>query len=196
MGSHNRNGTIELVLEYFTRLRSARQAACAAELGLARKAVYKSVESLVKKGLLIREPGVPGLYRCAQASPGKVLKVAEKQVKIWRAMKLKRTFTRWDLAFYSGASLDYVKRYLMFLQNAGYVSKLGHEGDRILYAIEGSAPKDAPQMTSGTFLDTRTDRLLEDALELVGAIRAGERARAREAHARIGAALAGKEKRA
>lgn len=187
-----RTGVAGLVREYFRSHRSGTAAAAASELGKPRTAVYAAMRDLLDAGYLKKDELMIGLYHVV-AAPDEPSGSADLQVKIWRAIRINRKFTNWDLALYSGATLDYVKRYISILQGAGHIVKTGRKGRRLIYQLAATAPRETPRMSKGAQRrpggrDLGND-LLETAWEIVRALQAGDRTAAAEAHRRLGEAL-------
>jgi len=101
-----------------------------------RDKIRKVIQELKKSGeiVLIRE----GLYRYE----GKKRPLS-KQARIWRAIIIKEYFIRRDIVKLSGASDDYVKRYLTFLKGRGFIEHISGQGYKDgLYRL--TDPKTAP----------------------------------------------------
>lgn len=184
--------TAQAVRDYFTSAGSATAARAAADMGRPRTAVYAAMRDLLDTGWLRRDELIPGLYHRRPQVPETAGRDASLQVKIWRAVRITKSFTNWDLALYTGATIDYVKRYLAFLQTKGFVKKAGKLGPRTIYQMTATAPQATPKM-----LD-RKDRPAQDAtlavaVELLRHIREGDRSAAMSAYAQLGRALSVRE---
>lgn len=55
-------------------------------------------------------------------------KSLNKQAKIWRAIRIKEYFTRFDVVKLSEASDEYVKRYFTFLKRKGFIDHVSGRG--------------------------------------------------------------------
>jgi hypothetical protein len=55
-------------------------------------------------------------------------KPLNKQAKIWRAIRIKEYFTRFDIVRLSEASDEYVKRYFTFLKRKGFIVHVSGRG--------------------------------------------------------------------
>lgn len=187
----NRTGVAGLVREYFRGAKSATAAQVARDLGKPRTAVYAAMRDLLKAGYLQKDELMMGLYH-VRAIPAEPAGRADLQVKIWRAIRINRKFTNWDLALYSGATLDYVQKYLAHLQQLRLVSKVGRRGQRVIYQVRLDAPQETPRMKRPRVIrQAPCGALLDIAWEIVRALKAGDRRAAAEAHARLGDALGG-----
>lgn len=181
----NHTGTAGLVREYFRSKRSGTAAAAARELGRPRTAVYAAMRDLLDAGYLKKDGLMIGLYHVAEAPEEPA--GADLQVKLWRAIRINRKFTNWDLALYSGATLDYTKRYVSYLQSLGYVSQAGKKGRRTIYQIKATAPSATPRMSKAR--QGRSDDLLGTAWEIVRGLQAGDQRAAADAYNRLGAMM-------
>ena len=89
---------------------------------------YKERESLrcvlrdlkKSKEIILLTPGFFGY----QGKQGRLTKVA----KMWRAMRIKKYFTRQDIARLSGASETHVRRYIIFLCDKGFIVHVSGQG--------------------------------------------------------------------
>ena len=112
---------------------------------------YKEVSQI--KGIasrLRREKEIasvtPGLYRYQEKQ-----KPLTKIAKMWRAMKIKGHFTQQDIVKLSGASRSHVKKYVIFLKRAGFitpntnVSGRGYKGGLYRLMDPDNAPLEHPK---------------------------------------------------
>jgi hypothetical protein len=53
-----------------------------------------------------------------------------KQARIWRAIRIKEYFSRFDVVKLSGASDEYVKRYFTFLKRKGFIAHVSGRGSK------------------------------------------------------------------
>lgn len=112
-------------------------------LGLGQALAHRAVLVLMKKtaasGLQLRLSLPPeGPLPTQNARRGDV------QEKLWRAMRIKRTFHAFDVAQLSGASLDYTKKYLQFLMKLGLVRRIGLDKHQARYRVKDKPPLTAP----------------------------------------------------
>lgn len=71
--------------------------------------------------------------------------------KMWRAMKIKEYFTRFDIERLSGASGTHVRKYFIYLKNAGFiycVKNNGHKADLFGLVEPDNAPLQHPIPTN------------------------------------------------
>lgn len=178
--------TAQLVKEYFKSAGSSSANVAARDLKRPRTAVYAAIRDLLKVGYLTKDEFMLGLYHYA----GQARKAPELQQKLWRAARINKTFTNFDLARYSGATLDYTKRYVSFLQKQGHVSHVGRKGQKFIFKVSPDAPFETPYMADSKPQDGKHDLAIL-ALDLLHAIRGADMETAREKHAGIGALLGG-----
>jgi hypothetical protein len=57
-------------------------------------------------------------------------KPLNKQARMWRAIRIKEYFSRFDVVKLSGASDEYVKRYFTFLKRKGFIAHVSGRGSK------------------------------------------------------------------
>lgn len=105
------------------------------------------VRELVKRGWL-KSAGQRGLYRFCQLQDHEHGQSAQLQEKIWRAIRISGSYTIFEIAQLSGATIDYVKKYTSFLIRNGLVRKTGKKGQRAIYRPILDLPSVMPRMRS------------------------------------------------
>lgn len=114
----------------------------------------------------------------------------ELQRKMWRAIRMSRSFTTFDVAMYSGATLDYTKKYISFLLGKGLLKKMGTEGKRALYGPAAALPSTAPaRRRKPTLKELQRRRIADWGNAMIRAIRAGDMEKAALAHQVVGRKL-------
>jgi predicted transcriptional regulator len=92
-----------------------------------RRKVRDALRNLVEFGLVKRAER-PGENEALYYLTGKAGMRGETQEKVWRAILVKRLgFTGKDLAILSGASRDYIRRYLRYLKTQGFIQETGRQ---------------------------------------------------------------------
>ncbi|MBN1495912.1 MAG: hypothetical protein JXA07_04030 [Spirochaetes bacterium] len=174
----------QMIREYFQNVGPATIARAAVDLNIPQRTVRKAIESLQARGEATRIGS--GLYKYRQPEGARDSAVYETQRTMWRAMRISKTFTVWDVAQLSGASIDYAQRYVAFLAKGKYLLPAGKDGQRPRWRIILKAPVDAPVMVSASNRaeEARIARL-EAAWELMRAIYAGDMAAARAALVKV-----------
>lgn len=178
------------VREYFREMRQSTPAACAHALGIPADTVRRCVETLHNKGWLKRVGETRGLYAFSQLAPHKHGRPFTLQKKLWRAVRMSRSFTAWEIAQLSEATLDYAKKYISFLRRSGLVEKVGRSGQKAVYRATGDAPGTVPVMRAGK---PKKELARQDLLDLgwamMRAIRDSDMDQARDLHGQIGEKL-------
>jgi len=178
------------VREYFQQMSHSTPEACAKALGMSGNLARRCVEDLRQKGWLIHCDRVQGLYKFRQLKDDEHGQSAGLQKKIWRAVRISRSFTVWDIAQLSGATIDYVKKYVAFLMRHGHVEKIGRDGSRAIYRRVRDLPAAMPRMRSKSIKQELTRQgLLDLGWALMRAIRDDNMDQVRTAHAEIGKKL-------
>jgi len=175
------------VKQYVKEMGQATAPICAAALGLKTRQAYRCMEELYQRGWLQKKGrGVFVFNGCVQDSR----RTSELQQKIWRAMGLSRSFTSFEIATLSGATLNHVRHYLAPLISAGLAEKVGKKGRYGLYRLAADAPRRAPQiMRERSQKRSNEHELIDLAWAMIRALQAGRRAEARRIHGEIGKKL-------
>ncbi len=108
------------VREYFKEHKEAFISIMRKELGLTHTQADIDIRELIKSGY-IKSLEEPGLYAWV-GEPKRNRKVQEK---IWKAMRIAKNFSIRSLEVTTGASYDYIKRYVRHLKNNGYIRTIG-----------------------------------------------------------------------
>ena len=179
------------VLEYFRRMKTGTAAQAARALAIPGNAARHCVEDLCKAGRLKRCEG-DGIYEFHQPKPHESGRAVKTQETIWRAIRICKTFTAWDIAMYSGASLDYVKDYLKFTRNAGLIHIMGKRGQRSVYRItEGTASETPVMRSSASVKEVRRQDLIDLGWKLMLALRDNDMATAKDINRKLEGAFDG-----
>lgn len=112
-------------------------------LGLDQSLAHRAVLVLMKK------PAASGLQLRLSLPPDGPLPTdnarrGDAQEKLWRAMRIRRTFHAFDVAQLSGASLDYTKKYIQFLMKLGLIKRIGLDKHQARYRVKDKPPLCAP----------------------------------------------------
>lgn len=185
------NDLADLVTEYFQRMGFSSLEQCRRALGITdKRGINGVVANLRSSGVLREAPGmgINGVIfeYVREPDPRRPHDLMEKA---WRAMRLSKVFSAWDIAMYSGASLDYCHRYIRHLARKGILVKFGrNDKQRFTYRIaDGHDSTTAPAFNSSA---TRRERNIQEAIEsgwhLMRALRAGDTAAAKESLSVIG----------
>ncbi len=155
----------DLVLDYFRGMGCSSVEQCRRALGITDKQTLDTqMALLVRKGALRESAGmgITGVVYEFVRDPDP-LRPQELLEKAWRAMRLSKVFSIWDIAMYSGASLDYCKRYIRELNKQGVLDVLGRdEKKRFRYRIKpGMDQNRAPYVRMGM---NRTERAIQEAM--------------------------------
>ncbi len=113
----------EHVKEFYRGMGTAPVQCCAAALGIAPESARRKILHLQRKGWLERVEGLPDFYRFIEARNGEA-PGGELQDKLWRAARIAKNFTAWDLAMYAGVSLEYARGYANWLVSKRLLEKL------------------------------------------------------------------------
>jgi len=179
------------VREYFRQMNHSTPKACAKALGMPGKMIRRCVEELRQQGWLVHCDRVQGLYKFYQLEDDEHGRSGALQKKIWRAVRISRSFTVWDIAQLSGATIDYVKKYVAFLMRHGHVEKIGRDGSRAIYRRARDLPAAMPRMRSKRI---KQELIRQDLLDLgwalMRAIRDDDMDQVHTAHAEIGKKIA------
>jgi hypothetical protein len=183
--------TAAQVRDYFKHMGESSPGACAKALGAPWRDVYSRIRDLVKNGWLIKDETGYGIYRFHQLKDSEHGQCAKLQEKMWRAARLAKSFTVWDIALYSHATLDYTKKYVTFLKRQGHVTQVGKKGQRVIYQCTATAKTETPICRKGKKVLTEVKRqdLLDLGLDMVRAIKDGDHVKAAGLHAEIGKGL-------
>lgn len=126
-----------------------RPVALARELGIDRKRVDSSVDTLVRQGKLRRvDRGV-----CEYVDPkGNGHRPARKTEAVWRAMRYCPTWTAFDIARLAGTSANYVHKLVTQWKAEGLIEVMGNElvegttGARRVFRLRDRNPLQPPAM--------------------------------------------------
>lgn len=181
----------EKVRIFFEKMRTSTAAAAARALGLRGTQASCAVRELLERGWLKRVDGCQGIYEFHQLKEHEFGRAVKIQEKIWRAVRIAKNFTAWEIALYSGANLDHVREYLRFLQRKGLIKPEGRQGMKAIYRCQENPQTETPVMRS---LSNRKAVRLEDLQEigwsLMRALQGGELDQARELCERLRTELA------
>ena len=178
----------EQIRDHFKRMGTSNAASCARALAMPIDAVQKCVQDLAEKGWLQRKNR--GVYEYREVPDADRGHAAPLQVKMWRAVRINQSFTVRDVALYSGATLDYAKKYIEELRRRKLVKRIGTEGFKAIYACNPGIESETPVVHARRKAKTANpEQILDDAWALARAIRDGKRDEAREIHGRIGEML-------
>jgi len=178
------------IREYFRQMGQSTSAQCAKALALPVAAVRGRVHDLRKKGWLVRCGEAEGIYAFHQLKDDEHGQVSELQKKMWRAVRISKSFRIWDIAQLSGATEDYVKKYVSFLMKKGCVQRVGRDGQKAVYRRAKELPASWPRMQSKSSKEelARQD-LLDVGWMMMRAIRDGDTDQALFIHDKIGEKL-------
>jgi hypothetical protein len=150
-------------------------ALAAKALGIPLRSASVHVRDLHKQGWLTKRPGCFGMYEYHQLQDHEYGHAVKLQEMIWRAMRHSKTFTVWDLAMFSGASIEYIRDYMNFILGKGMIRISGKKGQRPVYTIKEDAPALTPVMRSGkSKKETTRQRLIDLGWELMRALWVGD----------------------
>ncbi len=182
----------ELILEHFRETRESTLQECRKALGFGAYdgSLNSAISRLTEAGAIecIKSRGNKfAIYRYLKEPDKHIGKAAELQEKAWRAMRIAKTFTAWDVALLSGASLDYVHGYIRSLKRGGLLKKVGQDPkQREILKIEGKPPKEAPRAWEAT---SRKEAPIQEAIalgwEMMRALRQGNKDKAMDACVKI-----------
>lgn len=171
----------EKIRKYFEKMKTGTAAGSAKALGIPSQTAYANVRDLYEQGWLKKIPGCLGMYEYNQLKDHEHGRSVDLQVKIWRSMRLSKSFTAWDIAMYSGASLAYVKEYISFLMGKGFVSRTGKRGQKAIYAVKTEPDIDTPVMRSAASTrEVQHQDIIDLGWKLMLALRDGETADAKK----------------
>lgn len=114
----------EHIKEFYRGMGTAPVQCCAAALGISPESARQKILHLQRKGWLERVEGLPDFFRFVDARNGDVSPDGL-QEKLWRAARIAKNFTAWDLAMYAGVSLEYARGYAAWLVSKGLLEKAG-----------------------------------------------------------------------
>ncbi len=182
----------ELILEHFRETRESTLQECRKALGIGAYdgSLNSAISRLTDAGAIecIKSSGNKfAIYRYIKEPDKHIGKAAELQEKAWRAMRIAKTFTAWDVALLSGASLDYIHGYIRSLKKGDLLEKVGldHKQREVL-RIKGKPSKEAPRAWEAT---ARKEVPIQEAIvlgwEMMRALRAGKRDKAMDACVKI-----------
>lgn len=174
----------EQVREYFREYGPSSAPRCAKATGIHADSVWRLIGDLVKTGWLVRL--TRGVYEYHQLSENR-LGAADMQKKMWRAIRMSHAWTQFDIAMLSGATAGYTKMYVRFLEENGYIYKVGKKGRRTLYRTTSHAPYGAPVMRRrGNKKEAEFQELKDLGWAMMRAIRDGDLVEACRMHGEIG----------
>jgi hypothetical protein len=166
----------EKVREYFQEMKVGTAAGAAKALGIPVQTAYAHVRDLLEQGWLTKRPGCFGMYDYHQLQEHEYGHAVKLQEKMWRAMRMSKGFTVWDIALYSGASIEYVRNYVKFLLGRGLLRKAGKVGQRPIYATKPESPAVTPVMRSASSKkETARQRIIDLGWALMRALRDDDR---------------------
>lgn len=180
----------ESVREYFREMGTSTAAAAAKALGLTQRVAYARVRDLYDKGWLQKVPGCLGMYEYHQLEEHEYGRSAALREKLWRSIKIAKSFTAWDIAMYAGTTLDYAKKYIYSLVKRGYVEKYGRKGQKAVYRITAAAPRSTPKLRKSAGQRALQAKDLENmGWELLRALKKSDMDEAKKIYAAMGAAF-------
>lgn len=168
--------------EYFRKMGPSTASACADALGENPTTVHARIFKLVQKGGLKRaiRLGHSIIYEYVDGSEA-YGRPAEIQVKLWRAIRLSKRFTLWEVALLSGASLAYAKGYVAHLADKGLVTRAGRDGRKVIFCCAPHAPVDTPRMIKGhSKREVHLQEIITLGWEVMRSLRDGETEEAKE----------------
>lgn len=169
----------EQIREYYRQMSRATSAQVADALGFTRGSTYKCVRELLDRGWLVKTD-MRGLYEFHEIPEHEHGKIIDLQKKMWRAMRLSRAFTAWDIAWYSTATLDYAQKYVTFVSKTGHITRAGKDGHKIIWNVSRvNIPGKAPLMRLGKVKserEVRRQEMMEAGWAMMRAIRDGDTA--------------------
>ncbi len=131
MSGRTKERFAEEILEYFREMKESSLDQCRQALGItSRGSMNSAIARLVKTGALRCARSIGNKYALYEyiGEPGKQIgKMPELQHKAWTAMRISKTFTAWNIAHLSGASLEYVHDYIRSLKRDGILEKAGKD---------------------------------------------------------------------
>ena len=171
------------VREWFRNMETGSSAECAAALGMKNANVYRRIQELLKRGWLVQQSY--GVFRYQEIPEHLHGKTAELQTKMWRAIRIARTVTTWDVAQFSGATYEYAQMYIRHLLAEKLIEKTGSkQGQRPVYRCRAEIRHETPIMRAnrkGTAEESRRLELMETGWELMRSLRIGDLAAAGKA---------------
>lgn len=135
---------MEQIREYFREYGPSSAPECAKAIGIQVDYVHKKISDLRKKGWLVRLKR--GLFEYRQLSSEQTGKNAVLQKKMWHAMRMCPTWTQFDIAQLSGATLNFVGIYVTWLLRAGHIQRAGKAGRKVVYRCKSTLVKTTPRI--------------------------------------------------
>ena len=165
----------EKVREYFQEMKIGTAATAAKALGIPQKTASAHVRDLFEQGWLTKRPGCFGMYDYHQLKEHEHGKAVKLQEKMWRAMRQSKRFTVWDIALYSGASIEYVRDFVKHLIGKNLIRRAGKTGQRPIYITQDDVREATPVMRTGASVkETARQELIALGWALMQALRDGD----------------------
>jgi len=175
-----RQSTTAQVREHFRAMKESTAPQAARALGIDQTLVRRAIATLKKQGWLTCTR-IVGIYRFREVPEHERGQTHRLQEKMWRAMRMSRTWTTWDVAQLAGATLDYVKKYAAQLAAEGLIVQAGTTGHRKIWRVADGAPQETPPFRSRAAVKEQAMQSAIDAgWALMRALLAGDRSQALE----------------
>jgi len=183
------------IREYFRGMHRSTAAQAARALGIDADVCRARCSDMSKRGWLIHLPGTKGLYEFKEIAASESGRDAVLRTKLWRAIRIAKSFTIWDAAMYSGATLDYAKKYTASLLRQGLVAKTGKDGQKAIYRCLAEERTATPRLIRKRPVPGAADHqvLVDLGWALMRAIRDGNREATIDLHWQVGVALEGEK---
>jgi hypothetical protein len=169
----------EKVREYFRQMKTGTAAQAARALGIPGATARHCVKDLCEVGWL-KHCDAYGIYEFRQLQLHEYGRAAKLQETIWRAIRISKTFTAWDIAMYSGASLDYVKDYVKFLKGRGLIQISGKHRQRPVYRIKDESAATPLMRTAAAGKELKHQDIIDLGWDLMRTLRDNDIAKARD----------------
>ena len=170
------------IREWFRRMETGSSAQCAAALGIKNANCYRRIRELVLRGWLT-QPAY-GVFRFQEIPEHLHGKAVELQAKMWRAIRIAKKATAWDIAQFSGASLYYSQAYIRYLKSEKLIEETGsRQGMRPMYRCLSEPKHETPVMRahkSRTAAELRRLELMNTGWAFMRALRDGNGTAARD----------------
>ena len=160
-----------------------------AALGIPAGNAYGWMRRLVKDGLLRGDRSRPGAYCCTAAGVKHKFRPHDALSKIYRAMRINETWTLREIALLTGASVHYIKKYIIYLRTQGHAERVGRKDHEAIYRLTARAPIAAPTMKKAGLRAERKAGPVGLCRRIIRAVEGKNIAAAREIYEQLGEAL-------
>ena len=164
------------IREWFHQMETGTSLDCAAALGMKPANCYRRIQELLKRGWLVQ--ACYGVFRYQEIPEHLRGKAVELQAKMWRAIRIAKIVTVWDIAQFSSASYEYAQAYIRHLKTEKLIEKTGRrQGMRLVYKCLAELKHETPVMRAHkkqTAAELRRLERMDTGWALMRAIRDGD----------------------